>query len=844
MSTDTRALRISIAALLVAVVGIVIGVLPRWHWVSPYQFTLALVLVATGVLLERLASKVGRGARTAGTLAIDLAIVIAYPPPIAIVTVAAVSVAVLVTGRLSPRRGTPSLEWSFDASIRTLAAAIGCLILVAAGWDPLGPMFASGVAVVWLVVTGAVMYLIRLVTARGVKALRAGAPIGRTIAGAGWRRGQWRALLPVLAIAAGLSLAVAIGSGAWVVTLLSLVALSLVLLGIDVALGRSGRRSSDGPPGDDAARTPADSLAEAQRIARLGSWDWDVTTGRILWSDEVFRILGYQPRAFVPTTESFGEWVKSEDATRVRAVFGDALANRTPFSIDHDIVQPTGQVRTVHQQGEVIVDELGVPMRVIGTMHDITDRKAVEERLAYRAFHDPLTDLPNRALFTDRLDRALQSPVGAGEPTGSAAVVSVAVIFLDLDGFKAINDSLGHEAGDVVLIQTAERLRESLRPADVVARFGGDEFTILLTTVTGPREARRLADRILSRLREPLVIDGREAMVSASLGIAFGRPGEATAIELLRDADAALYQAKLSGKNRSLVFETRMNADAVHRTSLQYELQRAVERGEMRLHFQPEVDLATGLIVGTEALVRWQHPVHGLIPPGSFLGLAEATGLIVPIGEWVIAEACQQAATWHRLHPDIAPATISVNVSPSQAIDGAFISRVEATLRNAGLRPSQLVVEIGAEWFDHASDLTGRTITPLRKLGVRVALDEFGHGLTPITLLQDAAIDRVKLARPLMRQFTADPRASTIATSIATLCRALGIDVAAEGLENGEQVAHARAIGASFGQGYVFSPAVPAEAIGNLLGQGHVYDVSSILVPKRQATVTRLRVNE
>ena len=832
LTTEAATLRVWIAACLVTLAGIATEILPRWQPVSSHLLVVAVALMATHVLLGRLPWRAATALPVAA-LAIDVAIVITYPPPIALAVVVTILGTIAILERPASRSGLERLRWWYAIILRTLATATGSVLLFVSGWDPLDPAFDDPRAVAWLAVAAAMMWAISLLTATRVEALARGEQLWSPLSAGAMdattlpRLGIW---VPVLTIVSGLALGYLITSDAWL-AVLALPIAALTVGGRPAQLLASPNTMPD--PG-----TAAAAMAEAQRIARLGSWDWDLVAGTVVWSKEVSRILGFEPRSFLSTTGGHVAWIAANDEERVATVVTRAIADCTSFSIDHDIVRPNGDVRSVHQQGEVIVDEMGMPVRVIGTLHDITDRKALETRLAHRAFHDALTELPNRALFTDRLDRALHAP-----PDTSGETSPVAVIFLDLDGFKAINDSLGHEAGDIVLIQTAERLRESLRPTDIVARFGGDEFTILLNAVSGPREARRLADRVLTRLRQPTLIGNREALVSASLGIAFGLPGKATAIELLRDADAALYQAKLAGKNRSLVFEPRMNADTIHRTSLQHELQRAVERGELRLHYQPEVDLASGRIVGLEALVRWQHPAHGLIPPGSFLSLAEATGLILPIGNWVMNEACRQAATWIRLHGESAPSSVSVNLSPSQVIDPAFIGRVEASLHDAGLLPHQLVVELGSDWFGHIASHSGRIIAPLRELGARVALDEFGHDPVPLSLLQGGLIDRVKLARPLLRLAADHTRASTVVASLASLSNSLEVTVAAEGLETGEQITHARDLGATLGQGYVFSPPVPSDAIGNLLAQDHVYDVVPSIVPVRPAIITRLRGN-
>ncbi len=365
-------------------------------------------------------------------------------------------------------------------------------------------------------------------------------------------------------------------------------------------------------------------LAGAQRIAHLGNWEWDVRTGEIFWSDEVYRIYGHAPKAFVPTFDKLMEAIHPDDRELLREAIGGALCKGKPYDFEHRVVRPDGEVRVVHRRAEVVFDDEGMPVRMVGTVHDVTERKALEERLEHQALHDPLTDLPNRTLFVDRLGHALTR---LGRRGGKAAV-----LFLDLDNFKFVNDSLGHEAGDELLAAVSGRLRACLRPEDTAARLGGDEFAVLLENVAGVDDAAQVAERITGELREPFVVRGHEVFATPSIGIAFGGSDQDRPENLLRDADVAMYRAKEEGKARHLVFEEAMESQIVERLRLENDLRRALERDELRVYYQPVVHLETEQVMGMEALVRWEHPERGLVIPDEFIPLAEEIGLIVPIG--------------------------------------------------------------------------------------------------------------------------------------------------------------------------------------------------------------------
>jgi diguanylate cyclase (GGDEF)-like protein len=450
---------------------------------------------------------------------------------------------------------------------------------------------------------------------------------------------------------------------------------------------------------------------------------------------------------------------------------------------------------------------------IVTNARDITERKRLGEELAHQAFHDRLTGLPNRALFLDRLEHALARAARGSDP--------LAVLFLDLDGFKIVNDTLGHDQGDALLATVAGRLRGCVRPGDTVARLGGDEFTVLLEGANADA-AVQVAERIARRLQLPIQLDGHELIVGTSVGLALRAGPDDRPDELLRDADVAMYAAKQRGKGSYAIFEPRMRTRAWARLELEADLRRAVDRGEFRVHYQPIIELATGRVDGVEALVRWQHPERGLVLPAQFIPLAEETGLIVPIGHWVLREACRQVRTWQEGLPGVGPLMVGVNLSPRMLAQPSLVDDVARILGQTGLDPGCLKLEITEGVMMQEGEATLATLRHLKALGVQLAVDDFGTGYSSLAYLQRFPLDVLKIDRAFVGSLGEGAEGTVIARTVVALAKALGLAVTAEGIETAEQAEQLKELGADRGQGYHFARPQPAEALTTLLGSGLV----------------------
>ena len=442
---------------------------------------------------------------------------------------------------------------------------------------------------------------------------------------------------------------------------------------------------------------------------------------------------------------------------------------------------------------------------IVVNARDITERNALETELRYQAFHDPLTQLPNRALFMEKLKTALADAEETKE--------RVAVLFIDLDRFKVINDSLGHHIGDELLVALATRLKELAGPEATVARFGGDEFTVLLDRVPTPRDATDFAARVLETMRDPVKLLGHNAIITASIGISLSAPDRLQPRELIRSADVALFHAKDQGRGRSVLFDQTLDRYSVERLQLESELRQAVEENQLRLHYQPELDLRTGRVVGFEALVRWEHPTRGMIPPGEFISLAEETGEIINIGKWVLQQACTQAAEWQRTLFEGTRFTMAVNLSANEFLESGLVWHVLRTLRDTGLDANTLRVEITESVLLGDSPVTNEIFFELKRLGVELAIDDFGTGYSSLSYLRKLPADVLKIDRSFVAEVDRDEREGAIVRAVVEVADALGMRVTAEGIERPGQLEFLAAIGSDTGQGYYFARPAPPDQI-------------------------------
>ena len=684
-------------------------------------------------------------------------------------------------------------------------------------------------------------------------------------------------------------------------------------LGLFEALGHSAELALEradlferGQAGRSALEERERQLAQAQRLARFGSWEWHFSTGRVVWSEEMYRIYELDPTALEDDLDY--TWFQGrshpEDRSAMEEAIKGSVSSGEPFHIDHRLVMADGRIRWLHSRGRVVLGDDGTPMWLQGTAQEITaskeaeeqlrtrahqqaavaqlgqralgglgmeallqeaadlvahvldvepagvlkllheaggegavvtsgesaplgllnlealapralgatdvdflrsvsnvvaaaiQRHRAEEELAHQALHDPLTGLPNRALLMDRLDQAASRAWRRPDP--------LTVLFLDLDRFKVVNDGLGHGAGDQLLRVVAHRLVEAVRPGDTVARFGGDEFVVLCENLPGEEEAVALARRLADTLSHPLVIAGREVAITASIGIVVADAALTSPEELLRDADTAMYQAKERGRARCEVFDAPARKRVLDRLDTEMALHRALERGEFRLWYQPEVSLEDGRIVGLEALLRWEHPEWGLQVPGQFLQLAEETGLILPIGEWALEEACRQARAVRSVLPELSAMVVWVNLSARQLIQPGLVDVIARVLADTGTDPALLGLEITETVLMEDVNSLSETLRRVRRLGVRLAIDDFGTGFSSLSWLRQFPVDVLKVDRSFVNGVTGVDGDLAIVDAVVGLARSLDMVAVAEGVESRAQVAALRALGCDVAQGYYF----------------------------------------
>ena len=475
----------------------------------------------------------------------------------------------------------------------------------------------------------------------------------------------------------------------------------------------------------------------------------------------------------------------------------EAALGTGPAPRYYDIAISSLYTRNVARSGRLI------------SFRDITERKGLEQRLTQQALHDPLTGLPNRTLFMNRLELAMAR--------GRRRESKVAVLFVDLDNFKFVNDSLGHEAGDLLLVAVSKRVRPCLRSEDTIARLGGDEFAVLLEDVKDTSEPAHVADRIVEELRVPFTLGHQQVFITPSIGIAMGDYSHDSPEHLLREADLAMYRAKKEGKARHWVFDPSMEAETMERLRLENDLRLALERNEFRVRYQPVVHLGTGRVIGMEALVRWEHPERGLILPDEFVPLAEEIGLIIPIGRWVLREACRQARKWRERYPAGPPLSMGVNLSARQLRSSDLVEDVEGLLRETGLHPEHLILEITESAVVGEEKHRIGTLRRLQALGVRFALDDFGTGYSSLSYLKRLPVSLLKIDRSFVERIGQDAEDEVLVAGIVYVASGLGLSVLAEGVETYEQLAWVKSLGCELAQGYYFAEPLSSEGAGELL---------------------------
>ena len=533
----------------------------------------------------------------------------------------------------------------------------------------------------------------------------------------------------------------------------------------------------------------------------LPMWVYDRETHRFLEVNEAaIQKYGYTREEFLGMT--IFQIRSPAEADRLSA---DLAAERSDLQTSQDWKHQLKDGREI--EVEILSHALGFAGRqaVLVVAHDITERKRLERQLTQQAFHDPLTGLANRTLFVERLEQALARSVRRGKP--------VAVLFLDLDRFKLINDTFGHSRGDQLLVEVARRLAGCLRLEDTAARLGGDEFTVLLEEVSSLEVPRQVAERIRQALEAPFYIEGQQVFVSVSVGIALGSGTQHKAGELMRNADIAMYRAKNAGRSRVEVYEASMGAQAPEYLRLEADLRRALEREELRLFYQPQLDLRTAQVVGLEALLRWEHPERGLVSPAQFIPVAEETGLIVPIGRWVLETACREAKSWQ----EITPLRIAVNLSMRQFRHPRLVEEVAEVLDQTGLEPGLLELEITESVVMEDAEATVETLERLKRLGVALAVDDFGTGYSSLGYLKRFPVGVLKIDCSFVRDLVQTQRDQAIVGAVMGLARALGLKVVAEGVETSAQLERLRTLGCDLAQGYYFAKPMPSDAVTELL---------------------------
>jgi diguanylate cyclase (GGDEF)-like protein/PAS domain S-box-containing protein len=539
---------------------------------------------------------------------------------------------------------------------------------------------------------------------------------------------------------------------------------------------------------------------EAQKIAKIGSWELEFPGLRLHWSDEVYRIFELTPGNWEPSFDHFLNVVHPEERVYVDNLYLESFQTKIPFDTIHRLLMKDGRIKYIHVRGETFYNQNGTLLKTIGTIQDVSERKLIEKRMEYMAHHDALSGLPNRVLIKDRAIQIIERAKRYDK--------KVALLFVDLDGFKTINDTFGHSVGDILLKNVASRLQGCIRASDTISRQGGDEFLIILPDIVDEEDVKSIADKLINDFKISFNINDNLISTSASIGVAF-YPEHGTNFEqLLQSADAAMYKAKETGKNTYCFYSQQMKHNLLGIFKMQNDLKSAILNGEFILYYQPQIDLKENKIVGVEALVRWNHPELGLVPPMSFIPIAESTGLIVPIGEWIIKEACSQAAVWNQEGKEL---VIAVNISAVQFQRGNLLEVVKDTLKISGLSAKYLELELTESLLINDTENVLETVKTIKELGVQLSIDDFGTGYSSLAYLKRFAVDKLKIDQSFVRDILNDKDDATIVKTIIQMAKSFNLKTIAEGVEDKEVLDVIKEFGCEEVQGYYFAKPMCAE---------------------------------
>jgi diguanylate cyclase (GGDEF)-like protein/PAS domain S-box-containing protein len=539
-------------------------------------------------------------------------------------------------------------------------------------------------------------------------------------------------------------------------------------------------------------------LKAAQKIAHVGSWELAFPSLELSWSEEIYRIFELDPNSFKPSYDHFLNLTHPEDRAMVDANFQQSIIDKTPYNLTHRLLMPDGRIKYVHEIGETSFDTQGNPVRSVGTVQDVTAQKQSELKMKHMAHHDSLTGLSNRAHVREIVTSMLHHADASGS--------MVAFVFIDLDGFKAVNDTLGHSIGDVLLQKIAKRLQGQLNSKDILSRQGGDEFLLVLSDLTSLEDAIQSVQALQDLLDQPFNILDYSLSASMSLGIAVYPMHGSNFDDLLRKADTAMYQAKESGKNTYAIYSDATNAYTLEKLTIQSEIKKAIKQDNFQLYYQPQIDINSGQLVGAEALIRWLHPERGMINPNDFIAAAEVSGLIVPLGEWVIHQACKQIADWHKkgLH-----LTVAVNVSPIQLKRGNIERVVKEALANTQIQPEWLELELTESSMMTDAEASLQTLRNLKAFGVKLAIDDFGTGYSSLAYLKRFAVNKLKIDKSFITDLKSNPEDIVIVRTIVQMAKNLNLLTIAEGVEDKAIIELMTLIGCNEVQGYYYSKPLP-----------------------------------